>query len=102
MLLAVAEAMKEQYGEEDTFRIGGDEFTALAGDISLEEVEARNATMRSKLEAMGYSISIGVESAGVPCSLKYVINGAEAKMQEDKRAYYRRINSVSDRGLPRK
>ena len=91
MLRSVAEALRRQFGDEDTYRIGGDEFAAMVRDLPPQEADVRGDIIRRELAGQGYTVAIGIEAATVPCSLTPLVRAAEAKMQDDKKAYYRRI-----------
>lgn len=88
LLYCVAQAMLEAFGDEQVFRIGGDEFVAIAPDLSVEKALQLLSEVRQNVESHGYSISAGMERATTPCSLMPLLNSAEAKMSAEKERYH--------------
>ncbi len=88
MLQSVAEALKEKFGAEDTFRIGGDEFLAFAKDLDQHEVEERVSWIKKTTLQQGYQVSIGVAQAPASDDMHQLVKAAEQRMYEDKERYY--------------
>ena len=97
MLCCVAEALRAQFGDEDTYRIGGDEFVALAADMSWDELRQRIDAVRTAIEEAGYSIAVGMEQNTLPCTMGALIRSAEAKMFSDKNRIYRETGRTHTR-----
>lgn len=89
MLKAVADALREQYHQEQVYRIGGDEFVVLCLDECKEEIQARAEQVRNLLRKQGYEVSIGISWCEHAEQIMEVINEAESLMQQDKRSFYK-------------
>lgn len=93
MLKTVASMMKEQFGEQYSYRIGGDEFVSFTFQMNQKEATAIINEMNQRLDQYGYHVSFGIaqpEMAGE--SIAKIITRAESQMYEAKRAYYQTIN----------
>ena len=88
LLCCVADAMRDIFGDEQVFRIGGDEFVALLPDEELAAVREKTAELRKRVEARGYSVAVGMERGLAPCSIRPMLRSAELKMQEDKQRWH--------------
>lgn len=90
LLQEIASALRKQFGQKDTYRIGGDEFVALVVDGSKEEVEKKLEDFMKEISEKGYDVSIGESfaSVGDGADIRSLINKAEADMYVAKRAYY--------------
>lgn len=98
MLRCVAAAVRAAFGEERSYRIGGDEFVAFSA-AAADEVERALSALRREVESRGYHISVGAACRrGGDVALERLIAEAESAMYADKRAYYA---AGSRRGSPR-
>ena len=90
MLRKVADAMRDQFGEENSYRIGGDEFVAVGAGITPDLVKENVAGMKKAVEAEGYHVAAGIscrENGG--CDVSQFIKEAEQEMYRDKSSWYR-------------
>lgn len=88
MLRSIAEVIKDNFGSEDTFRIGGDEFVAFAKDVDEKEVEKRVNRIKEDIHQQGYQISIGVAFATDFDDMDRLVRTAEQRMYEEKVRFY--------------
>ena len=89
LLIAAARAMIAEFGEDHTYRIGGDEFVCFSPDTAEKEVEARMRRIERTLEAQGYSISWGAATGQkTVIDMHSLTTGAEAEMYAAKERYY--------------
>ena len=89
MLITVGGAMRDVFGDADTYRIGGDEFAAFAADISEEELQTKIRILRSKISDQSFSASIGTDiQKKEEMDINLLIRNAEQHMYDDKRRYY--------------
>lgn len=88
MLQSVAEALKECFGEKNSYRIGGDEFVAFCPGQSEPEVERRIQALERTVADCGYHVSLGVERRERTPLVFEMVKRAEEKMYEAKRLYY--------------
>lgn len=89
MLRDVAAVMQQQFGEKDTYRIGGDEFVAVGTGRTPEEVASLAATLRSLVENAGYHVAVGISTRGkADGEANDIVSEAEKAMYADKAHYY--------------
>lgn len=89
MLHVIAKELASHFGNEHTYRIGGDEFVAFSKDDSLEKVQEKVTKMKESLKQNDYYISVGIACINTSYSLKNMISDAEKRMYEAKRNYYK-------------
>ena len=89
MLQTVAHALRDCFGRENTYRIGGDEFVAFRLEDTLGRTERDLTAMEEYFGTLGYHVSFGTATHGsADLSMEALIKEAEAKMYQAKRAYY--------------
>jgi len=88
MLQYIAMCIKTCFGEENSYRIGGDEFAVLLRKNSETELREKIQKLRESTEKAGYSVSIGVAEKCFPCLMDDLLKEAEKEMYRDKKAYY--------------
>jgi len=59
MLQFIANRMRDYFGDEYTYRIGGDEFVAFVPDTEEEKMVLRIGKLNSEIEREGYHVAIG-------------------------------------------
>lgn len=94
LLQSVANALRAQFGAENTYRIGGDEFIAFCCGAEEALIRQRVRQMKAAVAADGYHVSVGIaRRQGVPLVYE-MVKQAEREMYEAKRDYYQ---SMGDR-----
>lgn len=88
LLQTAAGVLGETFGEEDVYRIGGDEFVAFCHGFSGIEVEQKVKQAEKKIEEKGYHISVGIERREAKPFIYEMIKQAEVNMFEAKRSYH--------------
>ena len=89
MLQTVAAALIEGFGQENTFRIGGDEFVIFRDDLEEAAASEKLRSISKRLSERHYDISCGVASAGEALNtMSALIAEAEARMYREKSSYY--------------
>lgn len=89
MLKTVAGSLIKQFGQENTFRFGGDEFVVFSMDATAETMKAKVSTVIKEVKDAGYSVSAGVSTYDKQnLDMQQLIQEAEKNMYEDKRIYY--------------
>lgn len=91
MLREVAEALRQCFGSEHTYRIGGDEFVAFRVDGQPKVLPLEIELLRKGLDDKGYHVSFGTavrqkEQGGL--NMQELVNEAEGSMFADKRQFY--------------
>ena len=98
MLRYIADAVRQQFGSHDTYRIGGDEYVAFTPDTELEEIEKKLSELKEKIAVAGYHAAIGYEFSDIKnVNMNDLIVTAESNMYKDKSDYYRRHDRRSRR-----
>lgn len=89
MLRFVGSTLQSQFGKENTFRIGGDEFVVLLAGEQEQTVQEKIKRSRCILTERSYCVSVGY-SQGEPSQigLPALIRQAEKQMYEEKREFY--------------
>ncbi len=87
MLRFVAAKLKSCFGE-NTFRIGGDEFTAFLFDTEAEKIENMIHTFTEDIERKDYSVSVGYSLMEAPVHMDRLVGAAEQEMYVAKHLYY--------------
>ena len=92
MLRESAEVMRNGFGLEHTYRVGGDEFVSFRPDGNVDDVNAAVDKMRQSLADMGYNVAFGVAACemknGTPDMFE-LIKEAEMNMFAEKQEFYR-------------
>lgn len=89
MLKYVAKAMQDIYGEDNTYRIGGDEFVAIGQDWIEEKIVSSIRHLNQLLEKKNYHAAIGYSfREAVEVDINKMIKEAEVMMYEMKNRYY--------------
>ena len=88
MLKKIAEILQEEYGEPNTYRIGGDEFVAIRYDRDEAGVRADLEKVRARIEAENYHVACGMSVATPDRKFAEVVRTAEKEMYADKKRYY--------------
>lgn len=89
MLCCTANSLVNNFGSNDVFRIGGDEFVVLYPYESKADTERQLRRMRQELLDCGCNVSIGIEWCDNSADIDVAIKRAEAKMFQEKNEYYR-------------
>lgn len=90
MIKTVAAKVRDIFGEEYSYRVGGDEFVAFAMDKSAEEMRALIHKLVQEVDEAGYSVAVGTatHSAG-GIDMEVLVKSAETRMYLAKEEHYR-------------
>ena len=92
MLYEIAEALKQCFGPEHTYRVGGDEFIAFRIDADPQKLFSELDVMTQNLAKKGYHISFGTssrEKSQGTLNMDALVREAEDAMYAAKRNFYR-------------
>ena len=90
MLRYIADTVKQHFGSNNTYRIGGDEYVAFALDLSPEQIQDKLNLMNEQITEKGYHIAAGFEYSDTDnVDINSLILTAETKMYKDKSEYYK-------------
>ena len=103
LLKTVAKVIKEEFGNEDTYRIGGDEFVAFCYAPASGQVKQKIRNAKKRIEEKEYHISVGMESMKNKPFIYEMVKQAERNMFEAKRSYHEDTGDIQNiRGMNRK
>ena len=96
MLKFIATQIKTFYGEEHSYRVGGDEFVILLPDYDEKEAKRRLFDMIEVIQKEGYHAAVGMSvHMKHRLSMSGLVKAAEGEMYHDKKRYYK--DSARDR-----
>lgn len=95
MLMFVSNALRTIFGNDHSYRIGGDEFIAFCCGCSQEEVDSRIRKFQALLGERAYHASIGLAWNKDSADLHRTVSVAESRMYEEKRRFYQEKGDVS-------
>ena len=89
MLLFVGKTLQKEFGERNSFRIGGDEFVVLVTDEKEEVIQAKIDRVQVLVEEKSYHVSIGYSVGNTSeTDISLLISSAEKRMYEAKQLFY--------------
>lgn len=88
MLRYIGKIVIGQFGSENSYRIGGDEFVVFVHNAYKEEVMDKIRRMEEQIMEKDYHVSAGMACCKDPSKLEELVLAAEQKMYEAKRQYY--------------
>jgi diguanylate cyclase (GGDEF)-like protein len=88
MLKCIGDTLKEIFGEEDSYRVGGDEFVVFCRNCPEEEVEQKLQQFHDTLGKQDYNVSVGISWLHTDVQIDRLIADAECQMYKAKRQYY--------------
>ena len=91
MLRFIADTLKVQFGSENTYRIGGDEFVVFRSGAKAAEISEKLSGFTEALARNDYHAAVGTSFYEEGMSTEELIAGAEKKMYEAKKKYYESI-----------
>ena len=90
MLKYIANAVMIQFGNKNSYRVGGDEYVAFTVDTPIKEIEDKIGEMRERVKEAGYHVAVGYEYFDKrDVDINKLIVNAESKMYKDKAEYYK-------------
>jgi len=91
MLRFIADTLKQSFGGEELYRIGGDEFIAFQHNIPESSLTDTISKINERVQEKNYHISVGLCVASSNEKVSYIIKKAEKRMYENKIRYYQSI-----------
>ena len=89
MLQFVGKTLQKEFGERNSFRIGGDEFVVLVTDEKEEVIQAKIYHIQILVEEESYHVSIGYSVGNTSeTDISLLIDTAEKRMYEAKQFFY--------------
>ncbi|MFR0540891.1 GGDEF domain-containing protein [Lactobacillus delbrueckii] len=94
MLIALASELADKFGQDMSFRFGGDEFLAIALDEPLDQVQAKSDQILSNLKKQGYHVSIGIKQANADhLNVTDLLYQADKAMRKSKEEFYKKAEN---------
>ncbi|MCR5800355.1 MAG: sensor domain-containing diguanylate cyclase [Lachnospiraceae bacterium] len=89
MIRCTASAILEQWGNKNSYRIGGDEFVIFVYDTDITDLYDNIEFYRKKVTSQGYSLSIGYSRTETDRAVDIhdLIKSAEERMYDEKRRH---------------
>lgn len=91
MLRLIAEHIRNTFGKQHTYRIGGDEFVVMLHKRP-ENIRALIKGLEQSIEQLGYSVAIGFAEQASTRDSAALTRLAEQIMYEEKSKYYENLN----------
>ena len=89
MLKFVGSVLQKEFGENNSFMIGGDEFVVLAPYEEVELIDEKTDRIKVLSEEKSYHVSIGYSAGNTSeTDISVLINTAEKRMYDAKRMFY--------------
>lgn len=90
MLQFIAKQMRDMFGSDTTYRIGGDEFVAFVIDNDEEHIKYLLGQMNEIIEREGYHTAVGLHLMEKPeLDMDVLIKTAESEMYKSKSQFYK-------------
>ena len=92
VVIRVGEVLQEYFHSADVYRLTGDEYLVLAGNVTYEEFTKQVYAAHTKLD----NISLGLASMGyawekIDIDIDKLVNSAEVMMRDEKKKYYKNL-----------
>ena len=88
VLCELADAARAYFGDDNIYRIGGDEFVIISFAHSMAQSARQMGYMRQELLDHGYELSVGMAESDDGEDIPDLVNQAENEMRKDKKRYY--------------
>lgn len=88
VLCELADAARAYFGDDDIYRIGGDEFVIISFAHSMAQSARQMGYMRQELLDHGCELSVGMAESDDGEDIPDLVNQAENEMRKDKKRYY--------------
>lgn len=90
MLQFVGKRLQKEFGDKNSFRIGGDEFVVLVIDEKEKVIQAKIDRVQALIEEKSYHVSIGDSVGNISeTDISLLISAAEKHMYEAKQLFYK-------------
>ena len=90
MLQFVGKTLQKEFGDKNSFRIGGDEFVVLVIDEKEKVIQAKIDLVQALVEEESYHVSIGYSVGNISeTDISLLISAAEKHMYEAKQLFYK-------------
>lgn len=88
VLCELADAARAYFGDDNIYRIGGDEFVIISFAHSMAQSVRQMGYMRQELLDHGCELSVGMAESDDGGDIPDLVNQAENEMRKDKKRYY--------------
>ena len=89
MLKDVADSLSQNFGTDNCYRVGGDEFVCVVNGVSEDKLVNRIKSIELDMDYLGYSVSTGMCFAEPGDDIHEIVKLAEKKMYVSKNNYYK-------------
>lgn len=97
VLISIANTFKKEFGENNVYRVGGDEFVVLVFNMKESSFQEHVEGSKERFEKLGINVSIGtVYEANWESSIDTLLRKADLRVFDSKRAFYRKSEDIKD------
>jgi len=94
MLKCIADSIVEEFGREDAYRVGGDEFVVFTVDTEEAVINDRIQRLKETIDRNMYHAAIGKAFEKIDSvDVHKLIKTAESEMYSDKKKYYEQLGN---------
>lgn len=94
MLIALASELADSFGQDMSFRFGGDEFLAIALDEPLDQVQEKCDRLLLNLQKQGYHVSLGIKQEKTDhLNVGQLLYQADKVMRKSKEEFYKKAEN---------
>lgn len=91
MLICIANELKKEFGQDDCYRIGGDEFVVMISFPDEGDYRKRLNDVADRIQEQGYSVAKGMNLVRLEkSSITEIVAVAEKDMYKDKNDFYKK------------
>lgn len=88
-LKCIADIIVDIFGEDNVYRVGGDEFVAICHGIEEEDFDALLEKLLSEFDDSEYKAAVGAKYSASGLDINEIIKIADEDMYRDKKYFYR-------------
>ena len=94
MLIALASELADNFGQDMSFRFGGDEFLSIALDEPLDQVQEKCDQLLLNLQKQGYHVSLGIKQEKADhLNVSDLLYQADKAMRKSKEEFYKKAEN---------
>lgn len=95
MLICIGEKLQQIFPDDNSYRIGGDEFVILCTTLDDESINVKLHEFAKEMMEHEYYVSMGMAWMKDETTIEKAVSEAEKRMYEDKRLYYKSLGDSS-------
>lgn len=88
MLITISKIFTSEFGSNNVYRIGGDEFLVITENVSIDEIIIKINSCKKNANILEYHFAFGCSTSNQNLTPYEVLSDAEQKMYQDKKQFY--------------